>query len=419
MSSDDLHFLTIKGVDYSELDFHEIDEKLKSEIPIELKYQINNVLSLIKETIEKLKISLILPKILENPKILQEYVNHTKYNNCLKLVQDYRTRQKTQSLMETKQSDYYLLKIIDYFQENYKMLEVLPNWLDDIDNTEKCLLTAFEDVYQVAQERFYRPAMADLAKEKRLHEVYLANEEVKKNIKDISRKIQNKKLNRLWKTAAKTGVIKKLEEELAFHQYDNNLFVKQEISNSHREIQQINFNFTNKQQELEEELEKARLTYERKLKEDLIQERNVRDERNKLQLQLQSLIAKYDKTIYDKYKEEIILQEEYDKEKQEFDIFLIEYKREDAIYEELVRKKECEFQQLHEAKILLFTHTRAAKKIQRWWKKYLRAQKQLQKKAAKTKEKVKEKDDGAKGKTMGKSGNKEANKKTGGKEKKK
>ncbi|KNC32182.1 hypothetical protein FF38_12372 [Lucilia cuprina] len=399
MSSDDLHFLTIKGVDYSELDFHEIDEKLKSEIPIELKYQINNVLSLIKETIEKLKISLILPKILENPKILQEY--------------------KTQSLMETKQSDYYLLKIIDYFQENYKMLEVLPNWLDDIDNTEKCLLTAFEDVYQVAQERFYRPAMADLAKEKRLHEVYLANEEVKKNIKDISRKIQNKKLNRLWKTAAKTGVIKKLEEELAFHQYDNNLFVKQEISNSHREIQQINFNFTNKQQELEEELEKARLTYERKLKEDLIQERNVRDERNKLQLQLQSLIAKYDQTIYDKYKEEIILQEEYDKEKQEFDIFLIEYKREDAIYEELVRKKECEFQQLHEAKILLFTHTRAAKKIQRWWKKYLRAQKQLQKKAAKTKEKVKEKDDGAKGKTMGKSGNKEANKKTGGKEKKK
>ncbi|XP_065363348.1 GRIP and coiled-coil domain-containing protein-like [Calliphora vicina] len=413
MSSEDIQFSIGKSVEYSQLDFHEIDEKLKSEIPLELKYQINNVLSLTKEAIEKLKISLILPKILENPKLLKQYLSTTKYNHCLKLVQEYRNKTKNETLQEANQNDYNLLQIIDYFQENYKMLDVLPNWLDDIDNTEKCLLTAFEDVYQVAQERFHRSAMADLAKEKRLHEVYLANEEVKKNIEEITRKIQNKKLNRLWKAAAKTGVIKHLEDELAFHQYDNNMFVKQQISNSHREIQNINNTSSIKQQELEEELEKARLSYEKKLKEDLIQERNVRDERNKLQLQIQALIAKYDQTIYDKYKEEIFLQEEYDKQKQEFDIFLIEYKREDAIYDELVRKREREYKRLHDAKIWLFTHTRAAKKIQRWWKKYLRDQKQMQKQKAKAGK------GRNKGKPPGKGDNKKAKNKSGGKGKNK
>lgn len=168
------------------------------------------------------------------------------------------------------------------------------------------------------------------------------------------------------------------------------------------------------------------MNYEKKLKDDLMQEKNVRDERyldifltirlfcyfsyslfrNKLQLQLQALISKYDQTMLEKYKEEIFLQEEYEKQKREFDHFLIEYKREDDIYEELVRKKEREARRLHEAKILLFTHTRAAKKIQRWWKKYLRAQRKLQKLKDKKGKKDKDQMGGKAAKPTGKGDNK-------------
>lgn len=93
--------------------------------------------------------------------------------------------QKTKSLEDPNTEDIHLIQLIDYFQRNHKILQVLPNWLDDIDITEKSLLKAFEDIYQVAEERFKRPSTADLAKEKRLHEVYLANEQIKKDIKGI------------------------------------------------------------------------------------------------------------------------------------------------------------------------------------------------------------------------------------------
>ena len=74
--------------------------------------------------------------------------------------------------------DYELLQVIEYFQENVKILKFLPNWLDDIDVTEKRMIKAFKDVTKLAKKRFSRPATSDLAKEKRLHEVYLLNEKV-------------------------------------------------------------------------------------------------------------------------------------------------------------------------------------------------------------------------------------------------
>lgn len=96
---------------------------------------------------------------------------------------------------------------------------------------------------------------------------------------------------------------------------------------------------------------------------------------------MKALITKFDQTIYDKHKEEIFLQEEYDRQKLEFDKFMIEYNRVDAIYDVKVRRIEEEEKRLHEAKIVLFTLNRAAKKIQRWWKKYLRELKKQQKAA--------------------------------------
>ncbi|KAM7348234.1 uncharacterized protein ACRADG_007650 [Cochliomyia hominivorax] len=420
MTTKDINQSTKKCMKYNELNFHEIDETLNIEIPIEIKTQISNVLSVVKGAIDKLKISLILPKIIENPRTLKEFLTGTEYENCLQLVHEYRNKWKTESSEEPNPNDYSHIQLIDYFHENSNILNKLPNWLDDIDSTEKTLLKLFEDIYQLAQDRFYRSALSDLAKEKRLHEVYLTNEQVKKDIQETIHRIQNKKLNRLWKTAAKSGVIKKLEDELAFHQYESSLIIRKEFSKSQREIKMINNNSLSKQHELGEELNKARLNYEQKLKKDLIQERHVRDERNKLQLQLQALITKYDQTLFDKYKEEILLQEQYEKEKQELDLLLIEYEKEDAIYDKLVRTKVREAERLHQAKILLFTQTHAVKIIQRYWRKYIRAQKLLRKKNAK-KEKDKANKNDKKGDKAGKESdeNKGAKGKVTGKGKKK
>lgn len=63
-----------------------------SEISQEIKFQITNVLTMIETAIDKLQISLILPMIFENPKVLHQHLENTKYKDCLKLVDDYRRK---------------------------------------------------------------------------------------------------------------------------------------------------------------------------------------------------------------------------------------------------------------------------------------------------------------------------------------
>lgn len=236
---------------------------------MELKCHIENIISVLRKAVEKFKISLILPKLLENPKVLQQSLQHTKYNRCVDLLQEYRKRsvskcrpaslykkvenapkiryfQKSQPHCNPNESD--ILQIIDYFQDHYTILNVLPNWMDDMDTTETYFLEALKDVCRIAEERFQRSAIKELAYEKRLHAFYLANEETVNSLKskwkylwanriphslalppEIKQKIQQRKISERWKHVAKNVVIQKLEEELAFNQNDNQLFIKREM----------------------------------------------------------------------------------------------------------------------------------------------------------------------------------------------
>ncbi|TMW51210.1 hypothetical protein DOY81_003687 [Sarcophaga bullata] len=382
--------------EFLERDVRDIHEKLDSELPQELRFQIKNVLTVIETAIDKLKISLILPMIFENPKVLHRYLENTKYKDCLKLVDAYRQKRSRESLKDPDCKDYELLQVIEYFQENAKILDFMPNWLDDIEFTEKKMIKAFQDVTKLAKKRFSRPATADLAKEKRLHEVYLLNEKVLHEINEAEHRVKNKRLNRLWKYAAKSGVIKNLEDEFAFRQFDNNVFVNNEIMKSNQEIRKMHFSYVNKNREVEEELEKTRLAYEKKLRLDLLLEKSGYDDKNKLQLQLKALVDKYDNSLLEKYKEELMLQDEYEKSKKELDELLEVFKKEEAIYEEVVMKRLREDKRKQDAKVLHFTQMRAAIKIQRWWKKCLKAIKKRQKKVAQAK-KGKGKDESPKG----------------------
>lgn len=83
----------------------------------------------------------------------------------------------------------------------------------------------------------------------------------------------------------------------------------------------------------------------------------------------------------DKIKENLYLQEEYEKQKQSFDEFLIIYKQEEAEYERIVKAKEEEEKLQQEQKILLFMMNRSARAIQKHWRKFRKAQKKAAKRS--------------------------------------
>lgn len=53
-------------------------------------WEIQTILKLLEETREKLKLSLILPKILENPRVFAYFMKGTKYEEAIKLVKNFR-----------------------------------------------------------------------------------------------------------------------------------------------------------------------------------------------------------------------------------------------------------------------------------------------------------------------------------------
>lgn len=102
--------------------------------------------------------------------------------------------------------------------------------------------------------------------------------------------------------------------------------------------------------------------------------------RNQLRLTLQAVIQKFDQTIGDKIKENMFLREEYEKQKQLFDEFMIEYTKEETEYNRVVHAREEEEKRQHEQKILLFMMNRSARVVQKHWRKFRKAQKKAAKK---------------------------------------
>ncbi|XP_054738382.1 meiosis-specific nuclear structural protein 1-like isoform X2 [Anastrepha obliqua] len=356
---------------------------IENDMSAERAAQVNSVMCIVNESIEKLKISLVIPKILENPLTVSRHLKGTKYEDCLHIIQSYLTMKKPDVKLYRPEECMQLLQLIDMFHENYEMLNSLPNWLDELSHVDKSLLNSLTLLQNIAEERLSKSAIAELAKEKKIHQVYHDNEQMKRNIREFQAKLHNQKINLRWKLAAKDGIIKKYEADLAFKKWDNNVHVREELVKSSRRIHNIHVASVIKQKELEEELEKAKIAYEKMLKENLAHEKEVRDEKNKLLLQLQALVKKFDQNIGDKIKENVYLQEEYDEQKRQFDEFLEEYQREEAEYEAIVKTKEEEDRRKHEEKVMLFMMTRAAKIIQRAYRRYRRSKKKVEKKKGK------------------------------------
>uniref|UniRef100_A0A1B0BYI3 Dynein regulatory complex protein 10 n=1 Tax=Glossina palpalis gambiensis TaxID=67801 RepID=A0A1B0BYI3_9MUSC len=293
----------------------------KTGMSAERTVQMNSVLTILSDSIEKLKISLILPRLLERPCILRKVLDNTKYSHCLKLIEDYINERQDSKDETSSYLDYRLIKIIDFFHINTNILELLPGWMDELDDNDVSLLKAFKLLRWITEQRLNKSAVEELKKEKKIHEIFHENEKFKKNI----------------------------EASVA------------------------------RRRELEEELRMTKVNYEKLVNDNIRQEKNARAEKNKLLLQLEALIKKFDQSIGDKMREKIVLEEEYAKQKKIFDEFMIIFREKEAEYEVAVVQKEQEEREQQEKKLAFFIMNRAARIIQRFYRKYRKAKKRLEK----------------------------------------
>ncbi|XP_037888382.1 dynein regulatory complex protein 10-like [Glossina fuscipes] len=341
--------------------------------------QMNSVLTILSDSIEKLKISLILPRLLERPCILRKVLDNTKYSHCLKLIEDYINERQDSKDETSSYLDYRLIKIIDFFHINTNILELLPGWMDELDDNDVSLLKAFKLLRWITEQRLNKSAVEELKKEKKIHEIFHENEKFKKNIEEFKHQLKSQRINLRWKLAAKESVIKSHEQNMALKKALNDQRIKEEMAKTSRSVRHIYTASVARRRELEEELRMTKVNYEKLVNDNIRQEKNARAEKNKLLLQLEALIKKFDQSIGDKMREKIVLEEEYAKQKKIFDEFMIIFREKEAEYEVAVVQKEQEEREQQEKKLAFFIMNRAARIIQRFYRKYRKAKKRLEK----------------------------------------
>ncbi|XP_036674900.3 dynein regulatory complex protein 10 [Drosophila suzukii] len=333
--------------------------------------QIGCVLDVLAEAIERVKISLILPKLLEHPTHMAQVLNGTKFEKAVHLVESF-VRRREFILREKRPPlmDHGIIQIIDFFQRNNKMYHLFPSYYNHMSDNEKKLLTAFQMLFDLAKDRLYRTSTDAIAQERQLHAMYKRNEVVKEQVEVMRQKIEEQKVAIRTRMAAKEAYLQNYEDLLLKKKREKNERIQTEIDRCTRLVRANKKSSMERQADLEEQLQKTRTNYETSTKTYLKQEKVFREEKNKLILQLQAIIKKYDHSIGEKMIENMQLTDEHQKAKKALDEYMVGFRKVERVYKQIVVKREEEEARRRQHRILVFAMNRAATKIQKYWRKW-------------------------------------------------
>ncbi|EDW97882.1 uncharacterized protein LOC6537625 [Drosophila yakuba] len=346
--------------------------------------QIGCVLNVLAEAIERVKISLIMPKLLEHPAHMAKILNGTKYEKAVHLVESF-VRRREFILREKRPPlmDHGIIQIIDFFQRNSRIYLLFPSYYNHMGENEKKLLKAFEMLYDLAKDRLYRTSTDAIAQERQLHAMYKQNEVVKTQVEELHQKIQDQKAAIRKRMADKEAYLQNYEDLLMKKKREKNERIQKEIDRCTRLVKANKKLSLERQADLEEQLQKTRNNYTLTTNTYLKQEKIFREEKNKLLIQLQALIKKYDHSIGEKMIENMELAEEHKKAKKALDEYMIGFRKVERVYKQIVVKREEEEARQRQHRILLFAMNRAAIKIQKYWRKWKRHMRKKNKRSKK------------------------------------
>ncbi|XP_062124005.1 golgin subfamily A member 6-like protein 6 [Drosophila sulfurigaster albostrigata] len=329
------------------------------------------VLRVLSDAMEHLKISIILPKMLENPKLVVKVLTGSPHERAIKLVQDFaRRREIIIKEQRNPLMDHGMIMIIDYFQSHNDIYKQFQDYFHNLTAKEQKLIRSFEMLLESAKRHLEKDSIAHIQEERRLLKIYQENKRLKKDIARNRVKIALFNKTKRWKVMTKAVYTDKVLNEWNEKKIENEQFLENEADKINRKIRNFEKASVDNQNQIEQELNVTKIEFKKQDKESKITEKRTREEKNKLLLQLQSVVRKYDTTMAEKIIENLDLEDKLEKAKKELNNFMITYRAEEKIYNEIVVKRELREEREKMQKILKYMMNRAARKIQKYWKKW-------------------------------------------------
>ncbi|KAH8419084.1 hypothetical protein KR222_004646, partial [Zaprionus bogoriensis] len=329
------------------------------------------VLKAIDDALGRVKISIILPKLIENRELLAQMVTDTQYSPAIGLIDDFiRRREIILKLQRPPLADHRMIKIIDFFQLNHKMFELFPGLMNKMSINERKLLSSFEMLRDLAERRLERDAYEHIKDERRLQAVYKKHCIYMERISQLQEKIKAQKRELREKVIAKIERTNQIEKEMNEKKVLNDERVQQEMDDNRRKIREFKKKFLETQEQIIEELKTTRIEYAQFVKINKVIEKQAKDEKNKSEIQLESIIRKYDAAIREKKIEILELEEKVTEARKDMDKFMKTYRKEEKIYTNIVIKYEKEEARKMQQMLLRYMMNRAARIIQKYWRQW-------------------------------------------------
>lgn len=184
--------------------------------------QIACVLNILQKAIERFKISLMFPKLLEKPNHLKSVLIGTQHEPAIAHIDNYiNHRDAVVKKQIPPLSDHGMIKIIDYFQLNHDIAYLFPNLLDKMSTNERELLKTFENLCNICKLHVLCGAKKYIHNEHRIYKLYHENETVKQNIKDFLTQFAKKRARQRWQRAFRALYLKRCQQEFDYQKEEN------------------------------------------------------------------------------------------------------------------------------------------------------------------------------------------------------
>lgn len=153
----------------------------------------------IKDAVDRVKISIILPKLIDNQPLLKEKLKKTQYKQAISLVDNF-YRRRDFILREQREPllDHGMIQIIDFFQMNKEMYILFKRVMNKMSHKERDLLFAFEALEALAQRRVSRDSHTQFHEERKLQAMYTKFTDIQEHMAAFQKHIKNRQIRIQW-----------------------------------------------------------------------------------------------------------------------------------------------------------------------------------------------------------------------------
>ncbi|KAF5293691.1 hypothetical protein FQA39_LY03176 [Lamprigera yunnana] len=376
---------------------------------VDLEIQKQRILTVLDAVIDKMKLAVCLPALLESKSsLLQKYLTQSDYEfmriTCAKLnlatstaisfefptddnilmqnarvrVSNFIKRQVTFCSLQNKTIkthkfvDLQIKQVMEILCRNPRLKEYIQKNYKCI--VEKCgatLIHHFNTIREIATKKLSVSAISEIDRDKALNRIWNENKDLDIIVSGLERELDEQRKTAQDEVKIRKAIISDVEEKIHNLELDLKEEIRRIVSNTEMTMLEENEISKVRQTDLAIEVKLVQQQCEHLVVQHVAEEKILRSKKIKIEQQLVGWLNKYDADMSERQQELDQITDAYHEEHNELVALEAKFDEQEAIYVELILERDDYRRQCGNEIASEFFLMISARRIQRWWRKIL------------------------------------------------